>query len=138
MIFVDTSAFIALTFSKDSFHSKGVSWWEDNKKESFVTTNIVAIETLGWIRYKCGKRIAIEAGERFYSGQDLNIIKVSPDDEKEAWKSFKKLNGDGISMVDCASFVVMKRLKIKKVFTFDKDFEKVGFTLLPNSRSGRE
>ena len=51
--------------------------------------------------------------------------------KKMPWKLFKKLNGRGISMVDCTSFTVMKRLKIKKVFAFDEDFKKAGFLVLP-------
>jgi len=133
MIFIDTSAFIALTFPSDSFHKKANAWWKKNEKESFVTSDLVVIETLGWIRYKGGKKIAVEAGERFYSGRGLSIVKVSPEDEENAWENFKKLDGKSVSMVDSTSFVVMERLKIKKVFTFDKDFEKAGFTLLPGS-----
>ena len=131
MIFIDTSAFIALTFPLDIFHSQANGWWKKNEKESFITSNIVIIEALGWIRYKGGKKVAIEVGERMYSGEGINIIKVSPEDEKNSWKLFKKLDGKGISMVDCTSFVVMKRLKIKKAFAFDSDFKKAGFEVLP-------
>jgi len=133
MIFVDTSAIVALAFTKDTFHLRANEWFSKNKEESFVTSNLVVVESLGWIRYRGGKRLAVEVGERFYSGEGLNIIKVSPEDEKNAWMNFKKLDGKSISMVDSTSFVVMKRLKIKKAFAFDKDFEKVGFTLLPGS-----
>ena len=87
MIFVDSSAFIALTFPSDPFHSKADSWWQENKEESFVLTNIVIIETLGWIRYRGGKRLATQVGERLYSGE-LNIIKVTPEDEKDALETF--------------------------------------------------
>lgn len=130
MIFVDTSAFIALTFPGDLFYSKAKKWWTENKNESFITTNTVIIEALGWIRYRGGKKLAIEVGERMYSGE-INMIKVNSVDEKIAWKKFKKLNGKGISMIDCISFSVMERLKAKKVFTFDTGFKKAGFDLLP-------
>ncbi len=131
MIFVDTSAFIALTFSPDSFHLKAVAWWKENKQEIFITSDVVVIETLGWVRYKAGKKTAVEVGERFYSKSELEVVKIIQEDEKNAWNYFKKLHGDGISMVDCTSFAIMKRLKIKKVFAFDNDFQKAGFSVLP-------
>lgn len=131
MIFVDTSAILALTFPKDSFHSKANIWQKENKKESFVTSNLVVIETLNWSRYKGGKKIAIEIGEGLYSRNGINIVKVTPEDERNAWNFFKKLDGKGISMVDCTSFAIMNRLKIKKAFAFDRDFKKAGFSILP-------
>jgi uncharacterized protein len=131
MIFVDTSAVIALYFPKDIFHSKADVWFADNKNESFVTTNQVVIEILNWARYKGGKKVAVEMGENLYSGEGITLLKSSSEDEKNAWKLFKRLSGNGVSMTDCISFVVMKRLKIKKAFAFDKDFRKAGFALLP-------
>lgn len=131
MIFVDSSAIIALSFPKDPFHLKANIWQKENKKESFITTNLVIFETLGWSRYKGGKKIAVQIGKGLYSGNGIRIVKITPEDEKKSWIIFKKLNGRGISMVDCTSFVVMKRLKIEKAFAFDADFIKAGFELFP-------
>lgn len=131
MIFIDTSAFVALTFPTDTFHLQANVWWNKNKDESFVTTNIVVMEALGWIRYKGGKKVAIDTGKRMYSGNGMDIDKVTREDEENAWNIFKKLDVKGVSMIDCTSFAVMNRLKIKKAFTFDSDFKKAGFTILP-------
>jgi predicted nucleic acid-binding protein len=131
MIFVDTSAIAAISFIKDEFHSKAELWFSDNQKENFVITNLVIMEILNWVRYRLGKKRSIEIGERLYSGNGIEIIKITSEDEKNAWNLFKKFNGRGISMVDCTSFVVMKRLKIKKAFAFDSDFKKAGFAVLP-------
>jgi len=38
-------------------------------------------------------------------------------------------NRRGLSLVDCASFVVMRRYGIEEAFAFDEDFEKEGFRL---------
>jgi predicted nucleic acid-binding protein len=37
----------------------------------------------------------------------------------------------GLSLVDCVSFVVMERLRIKDVFTFDPHFRERGFECRP-------
>lgn len=127
MIFVDTSALIAITVPKDDFHKKAISYWDDSREEKFVTSNLVILETLGWLRYKSGKKEAVKIGDKLYLDSELKMIHVNTTDEENAWKLFKKLDGDGVSMIDCTSFAVCKRLKIKKVFSFDDDFEKAGF-----------
>lgn len=44
---------------------------------------------------------------------------------------FQRFNKDkSWSFTDCASYVVMKELKINTVFTFDEHFEQMGFSLL--------
>lgn len=130
MIFIDTSAFISLMV-EDEFHGKAVKWWSESSKQDLLTSNLVAIETLGWIRYKAGKTKAIDAGKRFFESGELKIERVTNEDEKHSWRLFQKLNGRGISMIDCTSFAVMKRLGIKQAFAFDQDFADVGFNVLP-------
>ncbi len=36
-----------------------------------------------------------------------------------------------LSLVDCASLVVMRRLGVEKAFTFDRHFAEQGFMLIP-------
>lgn len=132
MIFVDTSAFIALIEKRDKFHKNANVWWSKHIGVELFTSNLVAIETLGWIRYNCGKKIAVEVGKNLLSGVGIRIERVSIRDEQEAWELFQKLDGRGISMIDCTSFIVMKRLRIKEVFTFDQDFKNLGFKVYPS------
>lgn len=131
MIFVDTSAFVALVDSDDIFYQKASEWWKTSKSSCLVTTNFVVAETLGWLRYKRGKKIAVKVGENLLFSDDLKTIRAERQDENKAWKLFNKVEGRGISMIDCISFAVMKRLKIKQVFAFDQDFADVGFNVLP-------
>ena len=131
MIFVDTSAFIALIDLQNRFSKPARYWWQKNKSVELITTNLIIIETLGWIRYKCGKKIAVEAGNSLLFSHDIQIERVTLTNEQKAWALFQELQGRGISMIDCTSFILMKRLKIKDAFTFDSDFKKQGFTVYP-------
>ena len=134
MIFVDTSAFVALSVASDSFHASAVDWKNEQTMFKFVTSNNAVLESLGWIRYKRGKVAAVRAGEGIFGG-DISIERVTADDEREAWELFQKTEGRGVSMVDCTTVVVMKRLKIKEVFSFDQDFAKFGLTVVPRFES---
>lgn len=48
----------------------------------------------------------------------------------EAWDLFSRWGGSGASAVDCASFAIMRRFGIRRVFTFDKHFRTAGFEIL--------
>ena len=131
MIFIDSSAFVSLVVEKDSFHIRAIQWWEYNKGKELVTSNFVVAETLGWIRHRVGKIQAVTLGTFLFSTKGLMIEQVSLFDQQDAWKLFQETDGRGISMIDCMSFVLMKRFKIKEVFTFDQDFHTIGFKVLP-------
>ncbi len=130
MIFVDTNAIIALVVEDDQFHQKAVDWLQNNT-EKLITSNFIIIETLGWLRYMKGKNIAVETGKNLYSGEGITLERVTLRDEKDAWKLFQKVSKRSISMVDCITSVVMKRLNIKGIFTFDRDFIDFDFTIIP-------
>lgn len=131
MIFVDTSGFIAIVDGKDRFHKDASFWWRKNTGSKLVTSNLIIIETLGWLRYKIGKDKSVAVGKTILYSGGLKIERITNIDEDNAWKLFQKSEGRGISMIDCASFVLMQRLKIENVFAFDQDFRKMGFKVFP-------
>jgi hypothetical protein len=55
---------------------------------------------------------------------------VDPGLLAEAWSLFHKWGGLGATVVDCASFAIMRRLGIRKAFTFDQRFRAAGFEIL--------
>ena len=131
MIFIDSSAFVSLVVERENFHPKAVQWWKNHKKTQFVTSNLVVVETLGWVRHHIGKDQSVTLGMYLFSGVDIEVKRLSQHDEITAWELFQKTEGRGVSMVDCTSFVLMKRMKIKEAFTFDQDLTKLGFTVVP-------
>lgn len=48
-----------------------------------------------------------------------------------SWEIFETYEDKKLSFTDCTSFAIMKKRDIEKVFSFDKDFENMGFSLLP-------
>ena len=130
MIFVETSAWLALVDAIDKDHKIANSWFRENSLK-FITSNLVIIESLGWIRHKRGKKEAVTLGKRLLLSPDITVERVTAVDEKRAWRLFRQVNGRGISMIDCTSFILMKRLGIKEAFVFDEDFKKLGFTTYP-------
>lgn len=131
-VFVDTSWFKAVIDDRDEFHLKAVEQLDMliEKKSLLVTSNFITDETFTLVR----KRGGIDMAKKLYDliaefGDGLKIVRVMIGDEKTAWNWFWK-DWSKLSYTDCTSFVVMERLGIKKVATFDGHFRQAGFEIV--------
>lgn len=134
LVFVDTSAFKALVDSSDDFHQEALKFWDhlSQAQRSIWTTNYILDETYTLLRARLGKEAAFNFRKQLFASWGFKRPqRVLVRDELEAWKYFVKLLGRGTSFTDCTSFAVMKRLGLKEVFTFDRDFARAGFRVLP-------
>lgn len=131
-LFIDTSAFIALEESDDQNHAAAVEFAREIERGVFgelISSSYVLDELMAWFsRYPQKK---IELGRNLRSG----VIRLEWVDEKveqEAWELFERHARLPFSLTDCASFVLMDRLGVQDVFTFDSDFARLGrYRVLP-------
>lgn len=131
IIFVDTSGWYA-HFSADDANNAAAQSFMQTSSGSLITTNYVIDETITLIRVRVGHHAAVEAGEALWNQQYARIARVSPEDEAEAWRLFKRYSDKQFSFTDCTSFAVMARLGIQQAFAFDADFERTGqFVTVP-------
>ena len=134
-VFIDSGPLRALVSPHDQWRKKTLEILEQLSQTSisYVTTDYVLSEVftgllgekrLGYIKItkfndlifvKRFTRIEWVTQERFLKTKAL-LLKVSKDKQ---W-----------SFTDCTSYVIMKELKIKTIFTFDTHFKQMGFTLL--------
>ena len=130
MIFIDTSAFVALRNPADPNHKKALkfSLKLEAAQSQLLTSNYVLAETYTVISQKVGKPQAISFKEDF--DPSIQITRVDENLEEVAWKIFKDIRSKNVSFIDCTSFAVMRNLSIKHVFAFDDDFKRLGFSLL--------
>ncbi len=133
MIFVDTSAWLALYDKKDQNHktAKEAAKYLKNKKIPLITTDYIFDETVTIIRMKVGHKEAVNFGNFLLRSKVVNIIEVNKMFKKRAWDIFVKYKDHRFSYTDCTSFAVMQQMKIDKVFGYDKDFEVLNFSLFP-------
>jgi len=59
------------------------------------------------------------------------VVHVDPDLDEEAWDLLDRMLDKDWSLVDAASFIVMRRLGITEVLTTDHHFSQAGFVRLP-------
>ena len=129
LMFVDTNAWIALNYPKDRHHSKAAKLNRRFLKEGFryITTNFVLDETYTGLLKKISHNRIVAFGENIKKSQVVRVIRIEPDHEDKGWLLFAKYSDKIFSFTDCTSFVVMRELHIKQVFTNDHNFEQVGF-----------
>jgi predicted nucleic acid-binding protein len=130
-IFIDTSAFYALLDKDDSNHSKARKAWPALLKADniLVTTNYVLIESFALLQ----RRLGLDAIRGFQ--EDLlplvNIEYVDAETHGRAISVMLTASRRDLSLVDCASFEIMRSLGIKAAFAFDPHFREQGFTVVP-------
>jgi len=126
VIFVDTSFFFALASEKDPDHERVRAVFEefDAKRlpELWLTTNHVVFEAITLVRRSLHHQAAVEMGERLYDESLARIHWASAEDEYEAFEYLKRYRDKEYSSVDCLSFVVMERYRIREALTTDRDF----------------
>lgn len=130
--FVDTSAWIALNDKNDQYYNDAVIKSQQIKRHKLelVTSEYIFDESITLIRYRVSHQSAVTFGESLLNSNIVKIIDITSEDRLMAWEMFKQYRDKEMSFTDCTSFVLMKRLKLQKAFTFDKHFKIMGFEML--------
>jgi uncharacterized protein len=128
-VFVDTSAWLALADKADQYHLTAAekSMAIKNQKAELVTSEYVVDESITIIRYRVSHAAAVTFGDALWKSRLVSVEDVTEQDRQTAWDSFRKYADKSLSYTDCVSFSLMKRLRIRKAFTFDSHFAHMGF-----------
>ena len=133
LVFVDTSAWWALFDSGDGCHARASEAFGGLVKGSaqLVTTDYVIDEVATGLLARAGHAAAVRAGRGIRESKLVSLVFVGPQLFDEAWRIFERHDRMRWSLTDCTSMAVMKSQKIVEAFSFDDDFRKMGFELLP-------
>ena len=99
--------------------------------EELLVHNYVVAEACAVLQRRLGNRPALAFLEQV-AGFEMHWL--TPEDHAEAVAIFRERARRGLSLVDCASFVVMRRYGITQALAFDADFEREGFALYAGQR----
>jgi uncharacterized protein len=133
MIFVDTSAWLALADASDRNHksalavSRRLGSGEHGKQ---VTTNYVMAETITLIRRRVGLSEALQLDEAIASGKAVQLMWIDSASHRAAVQLMSTSKDKDWSVTDCSSFIVMGALGIKNAFAYDADFSQAGFSVV--------
>lgn len=124
-VFIDSSALIALWDQDDSNHPEAIEKSQELQRKQAVIfiSNIIAGEVLTVLSMKLGIKIANQCGEML---QRLNTVFVDESLHQKAWDGFQKRTSKNLSFFDYTSWAIIREFNMDKVFTFDRDFKKLG------------
>jgi predicted nucleic acid-binding protein len=121
MIFADSSYFIAIAREKDRWHEDAlrISY---KIREQMLISELVICETITMVgSFEGGK-----AGKTLYEFfiDTCKIEFLNEEMMEKAMDTFLKYDGS-ISLADASSIEIMNKYNIKKIISFDSDFDKV-------------
>ena len=130
MIFLDTSAIYALANERDPNHEIAVERFGQAiaGREELLVHSYVVVEAAALLQ----ARLGIEPSLRFLEQiADFTVHWIDSSDHDSAVSLLRDRGRRELSLVDCASFEIMRRYQVSEALAFDADFVREGFALYP-------
>jgi len=121
-IFIDTSAFVAWLFERDAHHREAVQRfeWVKNNHLMPITSSYIVDETATVLSHREGQMLARKFLDIVPA---IHTIFITEEIQQHVHTLFRAQEMRGTSIADCSNIVLMKRLSIPTLFTYDSDFE---------------
>lgn len=123
-VLFDSDALFAIYVSSDANHKKAISKLIEIEEQSarFYVTSLVLQETATVLSYKVNQKVAKDFLDS-YQHIDPITIRLSIENEQNAWNIFKQQTKKGSSFIDCANIAIYQEFELDKIFTFDKFYQ---------------
>lgn len=132
-VFVDTSAWIAVSDGGDKYHPAARAAYQRLIRDRcmFLTTNLVVAEAYIIIRRTGGHVQAIRLLRSLRDSPRLQRVWSDAHLESRAEAILEQHVDQDFSFTDAVSFAVMQERGIEEAFTFDSHFATLGFRMIP-------
>ncbi len=130
-VFVDTSALVAVLDADDSGHRRSAAAWKRliSDDEALVTTSYVVMEVFALAQRRLGMD-AVRALDSTVMPL-INMVWIDSEIHQRAVAALLAASRKKLSLVDCASFEVMREHGIRDALTLDRHFSEQGFDRIP-------
>lgn len=128
-IFVDTLFVIAQINQRDQYHEKASQLADQFDGYPLLVTDAVLLEIGNALAHNF-KREAIAIIEHFLTSEEVKIVNLTPELFNQAFAEYKKYQDKEWGLIDCVSFIVMRKEGVRQALTFDHHFEQAGFQVL--------
>ncbi|OIQ08406.1 type II toxin-antitoxin system VapC family toxin [Neomoorella thermoacetica] len=127
-VFVDASAWIAITNRRDDYHFVAQELYREllAEKTPLFTTTWVAYEALSLIKSRMGYKKTLELWEVLNNQRLVKLVRVSRIMEEAGLKIFFDYQDKTWGVVDCISIATMRLLNCRRAFAFDEHFCEAG------------
>jgi predicted nucleic acid-binding protein len=130
-IFIDTSALYAFISEDDRNHEIARQIWETLLfgEDKLRTNSYILVECITLIQQRLGMKYVRAFLPQFTP--ILNVDWLGQEQHSLAVEQLLTADRRQLSLVDCSGFESMRRLGIKKVFSFDQHFREQDFEVIP-------
>lgn len=115
----------------DASHRRAASAWKKllTTDETLLTSSYVVVEVFALVQRRLGMG-AVRALESDVI-PTLNVVWIDAELHRRAVAGLLAASREKLSLVDCASFEVMREYGIRRALTLDRDFSAQGFSVVP-------
>lgn len=125
-VFIDASFWIALRDARDPWHDRARTLTREllTQRTPLVFTSLVFAETHA--HFSRSLRMRLQVMKDAQQNPAMQWEPVSTADESEAMALLRQTNDKQYSFADAVSFIVMRRLQLRRAASFDKHFHQFG------------
>ena len=130
-VFLDTSGLFSVFHKDDARHSLGAQVWHDlaDSDTPLHTCSYVLVELSALLQRRLGLAAVDALGTHVLPW--VNVLWIDESLHAQAVAGLLAARQRGLSLVDCAGFAAMRRLGLRRVFTFDQHYAEQGWETLP-------
>jgi len=135
-VFVDASAWVAITNRKDRKHKEAVQIYRRllESPTLLITTTWTTYEALTIVKSRLGFSQAERLWDRIKSRAVVDLVWIDERIEERALELFWRYKDKEWGVVDCANLVVMEAIGCRQAFAYDAHFTEAsrqfGFTVV--------
>jgi len=135
-LFIDTGPFMARHNKRDKQHSSAVESFDkirdgETAYRKLYTSDYVLDEAVTGCRRRTRNHgLSVELGTLILSSESMLRLRVDEDTLLEAWELFKSRREIPLSLTDCTCAILARKNGITDVYSYDGDFEAIGFRVL--------
>ena len=130
-LLADTSALLALYLADDRHHRAAVEFLRKTPRARFVLTDLILGELAARLAARVGPPRAVEVARGILASKRYEVMFLDGELLNEAIAIMEGFGDKRLSLADCSSFALMRRLGVRGAFTFDRDFRDCGFEMQP-------
>ncbi len=130
-LLADSSALLALYLADDLNHRAAIDFLRETPRARFVLSEMILGEVATRLAARAGALRGVEAARALLASQRYEVLFVDRELLSDATAFMEKHSDKRLSLTDCASMALMRRIDLPAAFTFDRDFRDCGFRMVP-------
>ena len=127
-VFIDTGYILALVNENDRHHAESLALSQRYDGQPVVVTDAVLLE-IGNALSRMDRNAAVQLIRDLRDSSEATVVSLTPELFESAFDLYRRHTDKQWGLVDCVSFVVMRRMGVKTALAFDRHFIQAGFVL---------